>query len=160
MACLSPVEDQSTIYDCPELVCYVYRIAKPEGWVLQISVKSRINLQHIAIGGQLMRDFMANAPDHSSYSIFDLRCCELFTIQQAQALAEELKALREQITSKIVCSAICVTDNSTINGVIKRFLQGVYTPARPIMLCEDGLANEKIRRRFLEEDLKLQHLRQ
>ena len=155
MECLTPKESKSTIYECPQMVCYVYQIAEPEGWVLQISVKSRISLKDIAIGGQLMRDFMANAPDQSSYSIFDLRCCELFTIQQAQALAEELRALREQILSKVVCSAICVSDKSTINNVIKRFLKGFYNPVRPILLCEDGLASDKIRSRFVEESLKL-----
>ena len=155
MTCLTPVGKESIIYDSNAFICYVYKITEPDGWVLQITVRSRLTIKDIAIGGQLMRDFLANASDESSFSIFDLRCCELFTIQQAQSLAEELRALREEITSKVICSAICVSDNSTINGVIKRFLKGFYTPVRPLLLCENGLSSDKIRRRFSEESLKI-----
>lgn len=151
MACLRASGSVNHVYQCASFNAYIYALSEPNGLVLQLSLCGRLVLRDIAVAALIMRDFMENAGGRSCYSIFDLRGCELFTIQHAQALASELQQLRSLIASTIVCSAVCISDSSTLNGIIKGFLQRFYQPVRPFMLCENGLNADSIVRQFCEE---------
>lgn len=124
----------TSIYASGSLDCVVHRL--DIGWVLEVQLTGRISLSEIALIGQIMRDFMGNSAGRECFALFDMRTCELITIQQAQAFAQEMQEMRAEIERKIVASAVCMSSMSAVSKVVSQFLKSLYKPARPLHIHE------------------------